>query len=260
MSQLTTTRQINPGILYRQQFPLSNKYDPLWIFDNQMGPHPLWLTEFLTESFDLKSGMRVLDLGCGKGMTSVFLAREFGVQVYAVDLWEAPDEKWQNAKSYNVEHLITPVYADARNLPFAQGFFDAIICVDAYIYFGSDEAYLENIIKFLRPGGQLGMIVPGYMKEATNGTPDYIKKFLGDELWTWQTLSWWMNLWEKDGLVSIDIADTLPDGCNLWLHWDTALLASGKNHGPDETDIFKMDNGEYIGFIRLVATKNILKI
>jgi hypothetical protein len=25
-------------------------------------------------------------------MTSVFLAREFGVRVYAVDLWEPPDE------------------------------------------------------------------------------------------------------------------------------------------------------------------------
>ena len=31
--------------------------------------------------------MKILDLGCGKGLTSIFLAKEFGVQVYATDLW-----------------------------------------------------------------------------------------------------------------------------------------------------------------------------
>ncbi|NLB79163.1 MAG: SAM-dependent methyltransferase, partial [Clostridiaceae bacterium] len=55
----------------------------MWIFSNSMGPNPIWLTEYLVQPFDLKPGMRVLDLGCGKGITSVFLAREFGVQVYA---------------------------------------------------------------------------------------------------------------------------------------------------------------------------------
>jgi hypothetical protein len=42
----------------------------------------------------------------------------------------------------------------------------------------------------------------------------------------------------------------------LWLRWDTALIETGNiGNWPDETDIFKTDNGEYIGFIRLVATK-----
>ncbi|HML47883.1 MAG TPA: methyltransferase domain-containing protein [Clostridia bacterium] len=246
---------INPDILYNEHFPLSNKYDPAWILDNQMGPNPLWLAEFLTKPFDLKPGMRVLDLGCGRGMTSVFLAREFGVQVYAVDLWDNPDKKWENAKAFGVEHLIVPIQADARSLPFAQGFFDAVICVDAYIYFGAEEGYLENLLKFLRPNGQLGMIVPGYMKEVTGGVPEHITKFLNDELWTWQSLPWWKNHWEKTGLVSIDAADTMPNGCNLWLRWDAVLLETGKNHWGDETEYFRIDNGEYIGFIRLVATK-----
>ena len=77
----------------------------MWILDNQMGPNALWLSEFLTQTFDFKPGMRVLDLGCGKGMTSVFLAREFGVQVYAVDLWDNPDKKWENAKVFDVQKL-----------------------------------------------------------------------------------------------------------------------------------------------------------
>jgi len=240
--------------LHTKQFPRSNKYDPMWIFRHEMGPNPLWLTEFLSEPFDLKSGMRVLDLGCGKGITSVFLAREFSVQVFAVDLWENADGKWALAKEQDVEDLIIPLQADARKLPFAKGFFDAIICVDSYIYFGADESYLANITQFLKPGGKIGMVVPGYMQDVSNGIPEYLTKFLGDELWTWQTLSWWKNLWEQYDLVSVDIADTLQDGCALWLRWEEALNSVGKNRHPDEIEIFRKDKGEYMGFIRIVAT------
>jgi hypothetical protein len=93
------------------------------------------------------------------------------------------------------------------------------------------------------------------MKDVTDGIPDYMKDFLGDDLWTWKSFSWWKALWEKNELVSVDVADTLPDGCDLWLYWDTILQNYGQNQWPDETDIFRMDKGEYIGFIRLVATK-----
>lgn len=56
-----------------------------------MGPNALWLVEWLAEALPLRAGMRVLDLGCGRAMTSIFLAREFGVQVWATDFWITPD-------------------------------------------------------------------------------------------------------------------------------------------------------------------------
>ncbi|MCL2518698.1 MAG: hypothetical protein FWF15_09065, partial [Oscillospiraceae bacterium] len=143
----------------------------------------------------------------------------------------------------------------ARKLPFAKEFFDAILCVDSYIYYGVDESYLENITQFLKPGGKIGMVVPGYMKDVSDGMPDYLVKFLGDELWTWQNLSWWKNLWEQNDSISINVADTLQDGCALWLRWEEALNSVGKNRHPDEIEIFKQDKGDYMGFIRLVATK-----
>jgi cyclopropane fatty-acyl-phospholipid synthase-like methyltransferase len=249
-------KQINSNVLYSEQFQRSNNYDPKWVFDNEMGPNPLWLTEILAQPFGLEPGMRVLDLGCGKGLSSVFLAREFGVQVYAVDLWENADGKWEQAKKNNVEHLIIPIHADAHKLPFARGFFDAILCIDSYIYFGQDDMYLENILNFLRPGGKIGMIVPGYMRDVSKGVPDYLIKFLGNELWTWQTLSWWKNLWEKNGLVSINLADNVKNGFEFWLRWEEIKNSLGINRHPDEIDIFKKDKGEYMGFIRMVATKN----
>ena len=256
---MSDSYQLNP--LYENGFPRSNKYDPMWIFKNEMGPNPLVLTEFLAEPFDLKPGMRVLDLGSGKGITSAFLAREFGVQVYSADFdqwkgWTSPEIRWDNAKEQGVEYLVIPITADARKLPFAPGFFDAIICVDSYFYYGKEDGVFESLLQFLRPGGKIGMIVPGFMKDVSSGVPDYIKEFLGDELWTWETLPWWRNLWEKTGLATIDVADTLKDGCAFWQRWDEARLLVGTNRNPDEIEDFKTDKGEYMGFIRLVATKN----
>ena len=53
-------------------YPLSSKYDPNWIIANQMGSHCLWLTEALARNMELKPGMRILDLGCGKALSSIF--------------------------------------------------------------------------------------------------------------------------------------------------------------------------------------------
>ena len=57
-----------------------------------MGPHVLWLAESLSEVFEFKPGMRVLDLGCGRAVSSIFLAQEFGVTVWAADYWIKPSE------------------------------------------------------------------------------------------------------------------------------------------------------------------------
>ena len=73
--------------LIHDRFPRSNQYDPDWIRAGVSGgAHPLWLTEWLSGALDLRPGMRVLDLGCGRALSSIFLHREFGVQVWATDL------------------------------------------------------------------------------------------------------------------------------------------------------------------------------
>jgi cyclopropane fatty-acyl-phospholipid synthase-like methyltransferase len=121
-----------PELLRHDRFPLSSKYDPAWIVENEMGPNVLWLTEFLCEAMDLVPGMRVLDLGCGKGLSSIFLAKEFDVQVWATDLWIPATDNLRRIREANLENRVFPLQADARNLPFADEFFDAIVSVDAF--------------------------------------------------------------------------------------------------------------------------------
>jgi cyclopropane fatty-acyl-phospholipid synthase-like methyltransferase len=143
------------------QFPRSAGYDASWMLDNVMGPNALWLAESLCEVLPLSPGMRVLDLGCGKALTSIFLAKEFGVRVWAGELWVPPTQNWERIKAAGVEAAVVPMELDAHALPFAAGFFDAIVSIDTYHYFGTDDLYLSYLLPFLAPGGRLGIVSPG---------------------------------------------------------------------------------------------------
>ncbi len=120
------------------------------------GPNPLWLLEDLCGDLDLRAGMRVLDLGSGRGATSVFLAREFGVEVLAVDLWVAPKEATAVFADAGVTGSVRAVQAEAHALPFPAGYFDAIVSVDAFEYFGTADSYLAYIIRSSSPVGSWG--------------------------------------------------------------------------------------------------------
>jgi len=62
-------------LLIKKQFPRSSRYETDWMLDNQMRPNAVWLAEWLCGALPLKPAMRVLDLGCGRAMTSIFLAK-----------------------------------------------------------------------------------------------------------------------------------------------------------------------------------------
>lgn len=66
--------------LLSARFPRASAYHPEWVLAGvSSAANALWLCEWLTEALALKPGMRVLDLGCGRAMSSIFLRREFGV-------------------------------------------------------------------------------------------------------------------------------------------------------------------------------------
>jgi cyclopropane fatty-acyl-phospholipid synthase-like methyltransferase len=115
-----------------RRFPRSEKYTPAWVQGGGMGSHPLWMAEWLSERLNLQSGMRVLDLGCGRARSSIFLAQEFGVQVWATDLWVPASENWRDIQAARLDQQVFPIHADARSLPFAAEFFDAIVALDCY--------------------------------------------------------------------------------------------------------------------------------
>jgi cyclopropane fatty-acyl-phospholipid synthase-like methyltransferase len=76
------------------------------MLDTNMGPNVPWLAEWASQVVPLHEGARVLDLGCGKAASSIFLAKEFGVTVWAVDLWIKPTDNWERIEAADVSDRV----------------------------------------------------------------------------------------------------------------------------------------------------------
>lgn len=235
------------------QFPRSSKYNPDWIVANASGgANSLWITEWLAESLDLQPGMRVLDLGCGRAMSSIFLHREYGVQVWATDLWFSVSENLQRIRDAGVADHVFPIHANARTLPYASEFFDAIVCIDSFPYFGTDDLYLNYLARFVRPRGLIAIAGAGLTQEVDGPVPEHLREWwIQDHCWCLHSAEWFRRHWERTGIVDIERADQMPDGWQLWLDWHQSFY-------PDNTteiQAIEADGGRYIGYVCVVGRR-----
>lgn len=194
-------------------FHLTAKYDKDWVMQNSICENVLYYVESLCEVLKFEKGMRILDLACGKAVSSIFLAKEYDVQVWAIDLEASPTENYKRVIEMNCDNKVFPIKADARKLHFLpKEFFDVVIALE-YSYFGTDDLYLPYISQFLKPKGLIGIVDWCYTREFRSlpEVPEYLKSFYQDfDFYSLHSIDWWKNHWEKTGLVKILHAEVLP--------------------------------------------------
>ena len=236
-------------------YPRSAGYPPEWVLENLMGPNALWLAESLCQVLDLQPNMRVLDMGCGKAISSIFLAKEFGVQVWATDLWISASENWTRIAAAGMQDRVFPIHAEAHALPYAEGFFDAAVSLDAYHYFGTDDLYLGTYSKLVKPGGQIGIVVPGLTREFEAGVPEHLAAYWDWEFCSLHSPEWWKHHWEKTGKVEVIQAENLPDGWEQWHLWMQVCEEAGYPGDAKELAMLEADGGRDLGLTRVVARR-----
>ncbi|MFG1661357.1 SAM-dependent methyltransferase [Micromonospora chersina] len=215
------------------------------------GANSLWLTEWLTDRLALHRGMRVLDLGSGRGASSIFLSREFGVEVWSVDLWFGADDRAQRIRDAGLEKSVFALHADAKSLPFSAGFFDAVVSIDSFMYFGTDDLFINYLARFVKPGGLIGIANAGLTQEIDGALPDHLSDWWEPSMACLHSADWWSRHWERSGVVAVEAADTMPDGWKRWLDWQYAVA-------PDnslEIETLKADQGRNLGYVRAVCRR-----
>ncbi len=174
------------------------------------------------------------------------------MQVWATDLWTNATGNLQRVRDANVEDRVFPIHADARSLPFAGEFFDAIICVDAFSYFGTDALYLNYLANFVKPDGQIGIAGAGLVQEFAGAVPKHLERFWSQDWWCLHSADWWRRHWERTGIVDVDVSDTMRDGWKVWLDWHTTAWPDNQS----EIDMLEADRGDHLGYIRMVGRRN----
>jgi cyclopropane fatty-acyl-phospholipid synthase-like methyltransferase len=126
----------------------------------------------------LPRAARVLELGCGKGVVAVRLAREFGFSVLAVDGIEPFIEgAASRAKKAGVENRCEFRCADLRQTLSDSGQFDLVMMIGVGPVLGDQAATIGALRDVVRPGGCMliddAYLLPGV--QATGPLETYVE-------------------------------------------------------------------------------------
>ena len=238
--------------LASERFPRASRYNPDWVIASVSGgANSLWLAEWLSEVLDLRPGMHVLDLGCGRAAQSIFLAREFGVEVTAADLWFSAGENQRRIDDAGAGDRVRALHADARALPFEADAFDAIVCIDSFPYFATDDLYLAYLARFVKPDGLLALAGACMLQEIDGEIPAHLRAWWDPSVWALHSPQWWRRHWEKTGFVTVERAESMPDGWQRWLDWQYVVCPEN----AIELAAVEADAGRHFGYVRVVARR-----
>lgn len=232
----------------------SAKYQTPELMKKIMGPNPIKLEEELLAEHRIPADAVVCDLGSGQGLTSVFLAKEYGFKVYAADLWSDPEEnrKFFDEMGFTCDQII-PVKADALALPFEKEFFDAVVSTDSYNYFGRDKDYLDDkLLPFVKSGGYLYIVVPGMKKDCHNNLPqELLLSWTPEQLDYIHDVAYWTSIVSACQNAEVISVKEMESNEEVWHDW----LLQENAYAVGDRKAMEAGGGNYLNFIAIILRK-----
>jgi len=231
---------------------MTDNYDRDFLLETMMGPNAMRITEELAGYLPISPGMRILDLGCGMGISSILLAQKYGATVFAADLWISPTENAARFAKRGLDTKIFPFLVDAtKEIPFAHEYFDMIVSVDSYQYFGCNEEMLGKLLPLVKQGGLVAIAVPGFNQDFPEGQlPKEVKPFWTPE-WYFYSCTWWRSLWEKEKGVEVLLVREMDSCKQAWDEW----LQSPNPHAKSDIPMMEAGAGKYFNIIQMIGRK-----
>ena len=91
----------------------SNNNNLEFLKATMMGPNAMRVSEELASQLNINENMRILDLGCGCGLSTLLLTKKYRASVFAADLWISPTENFERFQSIGIDDKAIPIFVDA---------------------------------------------------------------------------------------------------------------------------------------------------
>jgi SAM-dependent methyltransferase len=136
-------------------------------------------TAFLVETLRPRAGKRILDVGCGEGLSEVTIGRLQISQLRLVGIDLVPS-KVAAARQETASHNQRAVFAaaDACRLPFIDASFDSLFCVAVLQHIGDVDTAIAEFARVTRRGGRIVAVEPdNSARYAFSSTPSGRRAF-----------------------------------------------------------------------------------
>lgn len=231
------------------------KYKKYFTKEYMMGPNALrLLDEIVTDNPQTVRKGNVLDLGCGAALSSVYLANETTAdKIWALDLWVSATDNWKRIKENGLEDKIIPIHGDALAMPFAHEYFDAVVSVDTYHYFGCEEnVFAEKILPFVKKDGYVLVAVPGIKEEPVGELKALMEEWAGEETYMFKTKEWWSKHMAQgcEEQVEVEVYESAQFEL-VWQEW----FDSGHEYGIKDEEFLRRGLEDILNFVMIVVKK-----
>ena len=245
------------------EYKKSSKYTDLKkIYEQCSGPGGLKLAEYLADKMNLEQGKKLLDIGFNRGYQTCFLAKEYDLNITAIDPWNDRETNiphiellMKNAQEFNVSDKILGIKSGLPESLLPSNYFDFIYCTTTLEMIrgnSGEDAYftaLKEIYRILKKGGVFGLGEPMHFDNPIpDDIADYIKNIGFDKYFT--TLEKTKKVVKEAGFSIID--SNYCEEANAW--WKEY---NEFDPFPDENEskLIKNDNNRWLSFGYIIANK-----
>jgi arsenite methyltransferase len=158
----------------------------------------------------------VLEVGCGIGTTSCYLASEYGCQVLAVDLSDRMVARAiERAKKHEVHTRVEFKVADAQQLPFEEARFDVVIDESVTAFVTDKQKAISEYVRVAKMGGTIGLNEVAWIKTPSPDLVRYINLIMAGA--DFLTSEGWTDLLKSSGLKELEVSQYKFNAFRQWL-------------------------------------------
>ena len=193
-------------------------------------------TEKLVSRCRIKPDDNVLVVGCGNGQSSVYLAQKHRCRITGIDISaEMVDLARRRAAKKKFSDKTRFAVADARQLPFPDDEFDAVICESVNSFVPDKLAAMKEYRRVVKTGGRVGMNEVTWLQPPTPRIADYFDKAMGARP---LEAAGWQSLMAEGGLKDVNGRVFHPNMFSIW--YDEMRLMGVSQAFRSWGDFFRM--------------------
>ncbi len=175
----------------------------------------LALTVHLTEAVGVRSESKILDVGCGFGASSIYLAQKYNAQTTGITISSVQVAMAQDmAKKANVNSKFLLMDAEAMNFEEP---FDVVWSIESISHYRNKEKFFGKAVQLLKPNGIIA-VIDWFKKEDLS--EDKLKKYIlpieKGMLVELHTMSDYHSILKSNGLDIIKSEDISKNTIKTW--------------------------------------------